>query len=377
MRFDAPRYERIVENGYTYSPEHGSNVAFFPAYPMVARVLRATLGMPTFVALLIVSNACLAGATFVFSRYLAVRRELDADGNPRADHGPPGSAISPATQFPATRGATSAYALWTFALLPTTFFFRMPYSEGMFVFVAIAALYAMERGWALPWTVALVGLATAVRPVGVALLFPLGWFVIMRSKAKRSCPSRRCHAVWAIVFGCWGLLAYMLFQYARFGDALAFAKTQTNWRIRADGGLSDKALSLASWEPIWSVYTPDSPGYFGGFANGEWLRSMRFFNPVFYCGTAALVVIGTVKRWLTNYEILLAAGLLVISYLTRAYEMCMESQARFAAVVLPAYIVLGILLSRLPRWLAFVILASSSLGLGYFTSQYAAGYNCF
>jgi hypothetical protein len=31
----------------------------------------------------------------------------------------------------------------------------------------------------------------------------------------------------------------------------------------------------------------------------------------------------------------------------------------------------------LPRWLAFVILASSSLGLGYFTSQYAAGYNCF
>ncbi len=113
-------------------------------------------------------------------------------------------------------------------------------------------------------------------------------------------------------------------------------------------------MSLVSWEPIWSVYEPDTPAYFGGFSNGEWARSMRFFNPIFFCGTAALIAIGAWKRWLNTYEILFAAGLLAIPYFSRAYEMCMESHGRFAAVVVPVYIVIGELLACLPRWLAVV-----------------------
>ena len=68
MRFDAQYYSRIVENGYSYSPMHGSNVAFFPAYPLFARVFRGRLGIPSSTALLIVANGCLAGAMFVFAR---------------------------------------------------------------------------------------------------------------------------------------------------------------------------------------------------------------------------------------------------------------------------------------------------------------------
>jgi hypothetical protein len=169
----------------------------------------------------------------------------------------------------------------------------------------------------------------------------------------------------------------MAFQQIEFGDALAFAKTQTYWRLRPDGGIADKALSLASWEPIWAVYVPGSIGYFGGFAGGHWHQRMGFFNPIFFCGTGVLIAVGAWKRWLTAYEALLSIPLLAIPYVTRSYEMCMESHGRFAAVVIPAYIVMGQLLARLPWWLASSLLAVSAVGLGFFTARYAAGFMFF
>ena len=376
MRFDAQYYSRIVENGYSYSPMHGSNVAFFPAYPLVARVLRGRLGIPSSTALLIVANGCLAGAMFVFARYLGIRRQPKGDANCRGDAGspsPPATFLS-APQSDARRARSSAHALWALALLPTTFFFRMPYSEALFLFVALVALYAIERrmGTALDGrrrrprhgrSAGRCRTPSSLRVVRNQALPFGGRLSAIGTGAMAPQPSMARNL--GIPLGCWGLLAYMIFQFARFGDALAFAKTQAYFRERRNEGPVEKVLSLVSWEPIWSVYEPDTPAYFGGFSNGEWAHSMRFFNPIFFCGTAALIAIGAWKRWLNTYEILFAAGLLAIPYFSRAYEMCMESHGRFAAVVVPVYIVIGELLACLPRWLAVVFLTASHLGLGF------------
>src|SRR5205807_1571849 len=71
----------------------------------------------------------------------------------------------------------SSYTLLAMGLLPTTFFWRMAYTESMFLCVAIVAMVAMGRRWPLPIVAVLVGLATAVRPVGLALLLPMAWHV--------------------------------------------------------------------------------------------------------------------------------------------------------------------------------------------------------
>ena len=52
----------------------------------------------------------------------------------------------------------------------------------------------------------------------------------------------------------------MGYQYAAFGDPLAFAKTQEHWSTRGVVSASDKALALLSYEPIWSVYQSSSEG---------------------------------------------------------------------------------------------------------------------
>jgi len=379
FRFDGPHYTHLVERGYLYSPDKASEVAFFPGYPLAARAVRALTGLTSRMALLVVANALLIVASTLFAIYLRSRG--------------PGTG---ATGQPQTH-----YAIWAFALLPTTFFFRMPYSESMFLAVTFLALLGMERRWPMILVATIVGLATAVRPVGVGLLMPLAWYAwretlrqtasvddpltLTLSRRERELspspltprPSPLLRLAWVLPLGCWGLLAYMAFQQIEFGDALAFAKTQTYWRLRPDGGIADKALSLASWEPIWAVYVPGSIGYFGGFAGGHWHQRMGFFNPIFFCGTGVLIAVGAWKRWLTAYEALLSIPLLAIPYVTRSYEMCMESHGRFAAVVIPAYIVMGQLLARLPWWLASSLLAVSAVGLGFFTARYAAGFMFF
>lgn len=55
-----------------------------------------------------------------------------------------------------------------------------------------------------------------------------------------------------------------------------------------------------------------------------------------------LTLFGTAESWLSGPEIALSLGLLAISYFTGAYEMSMASHARFVAIVVPGYFVLGL-----------------------------------
>ena len=100
-------------------------------------------------------------------------------------------------------------------------------------------------------------------------------------------------------------------------------------------------------------------------------------NPVYFVLTAILNLIGAGMRWLSTYETTLAMALLIIPYFTRAYEMAMASQARFAAAVFPAYLVLGNILARLPEPLPWALLAVSAFYLGAFSALFAAWHRVF
>ena len=80
---------------------------------------------------------------------------------------------------------------------------------------------------------------------------------------------------------------------------------------------------------------------------------------------------------MTGPEIVLSAALLAIPYVTRAYEMCMASHARFAVVVFPAYIVLCRLLGSLPPWVTWVVIGAFTMMLMTWTALYAAGHLFF
>jgi hypothetical protein len=254
-------------------------------------------------------------------------------------------------------------------LWPTGCFFRLAYSESLFLFLAILSMYAMQRRWPLLSIAIIVGAATASRPVGVALLCPLTLYIWSRQATLKV---RLIRLAWAAPIAVWGLGAFMLFQWAVFNDPLAFVQTHVNWRMRPPVPFFDKLTGLITLEPIWSVFTPSSPAYWRHLdPHGHPLFSLQAANPIFYGLAVVLVILGGWKRWLTRCELAWAIPLLLIPYLTNSYDMCMSGMGRFTGVVLPLYIVLGHLLSRLPVALASTLLTLAGLLLAIYAGLFA------
>lgn len=353
-RFDALHYAAIIEKGYSYDPLNRSDVAFFPAYPITARVAVALTGWNTRLSLMATSNLMLLAMFVVFSAYLRSRYPEDTSGN----------------RF---------LVLGIFGLWPAGFFFRMGYSESTFLFFTLLVLYGMVRRWPLLVVILLCGIVTAARPVGLAVTAALVWHIF--SDANRGpVPRRLLLAMICSVGASWGLLAYMTYQYYKFNTPLAFAQTQEHWSSMPprESGLGCKLESLLSWEPLWGGYTSDSIRSWKRFdSHVNPFFSMFFWNPIFFVAALALILVGTAKSWLTGSEIVLSLGLLGIPYVTRAYEMNMASHARFAAIVVPAYLVLGRILRAQPEWLTWAAFGILSVMLMTWSALFSAGYLFF
>ena len=164
----------------------------------------------------------------------------------------------------------------------------------------------------------------------------------------------------------------------RFDNPFSFAQVQAAWQLRPAETLANKALGLACLEPFWSVYLPSSPAYWQLAGSPDYaIFSLMFANPIYFGGAVTLISVGAARKWLTVPEVLLSIGLLVIPYITRGFEMCMGSQARYAAVVFPMYFVLGRCLDVLPPIISTVLLAFSGSVLAIYSALFAAGYTFF
>jgi hypothetical protein len=331
----------IATSGYHYDPHRRSPVAFFPLFPWLGAAVIQLTGLGPTSALLLVSHVCLATAFVLASTYLRDSRFT-------------------------VKPTASSLTLLALGLMPATLFFRITYSESTFLLVNLVFLLGIQRRWQVFVVAAIAGLATSARPAGIGLLVPLLLYVWYGSPSRAAFLVR---APLAAVLGCWGLLAYATFLYARFGDPLAFAKTQIHW---GSPGPSQEAkiLSLLSYEPIWQVFLRGPDGNWSMF-------TWELVNPLYFVATVVLVLFGIWRGWLNGYEGALAGMLLIIPYLTRAHEMNMASSARFAAVVFPLYLVVGNGLARLPPIVSGALLAISAFFLGAFSALFVSGHLVF
>lgn len=354
IKMDASHYRFIVENGYAYDPTRGSDVAFFPIFPKLCTMLVKWLHIQPGTCLLLISNLFMLG-TFYLILHMS------------------GYCVSNTIQW----------ALALFVLNPITFFFHVGYAESMFCFFIVLILLGIQQQWPL-WLLALLaGVASGIRPVGIAVSASVCWYaltVLNPDNLEGKSWNRFWHLLWIIPISCSGLLFYMFYLWQTFDAPLAFAQTQENWHMGIPRGatIGDKLISLCLLEPIWNVYNPTSMRYWGTLGGNEtFLFNLNFWNPLFYLFSWFLIGLGWWKRWLKDYEIFLSLGLLLIPYLTRSYEMSMVSHARFAAVVIPQYFVLGRLFAQLPLALAASLCGAMGLMLGIWTALFLTGSSFF
>ncbi|MFO0916651.1 MAG: mannosyltransferase family protein [Pirellulales bacterium] len=344
--WDGEWYSRIVDNGYGYEPGRNSSIAFFPLYPFLGWVVREVLGVTTTSALLIVSNSCLLASLILFARYQQIV------------HG----------DTPATARQS---AIWMLAIFPPTFFFRMAYSESLFLLLALAALLAMHSGKSLFLTAVIIGAATAARTTGVALIVPFAIHIWRTDRTKFSIP----RLAFFIGLSTWGLLAYVGYLQLWFGDGLVFLWTQGEWWMRPRVSFPRQLIGTVSLEPIWSLYLPGSDGFWQHEgASGLGVASLHFANPVWFGIILISVFFGWRRKSITDLEVAFSLTLLALSYVPKSFPMCMASQARYAAVVYPAYIALGDMLASWPSAARLVLYCAFAIGLMIYAAQFAAWY---
>jgi hypothetical protein len=278
-------------------------------------------------------------------------------------------------RWPEATSGQRGVVLAVFGLWPLGLFSRMPYAESLFLCGTLAMLYGMARGWPLPLLALLAGFGTAVRPVGVALSAAFVWHVLTRLVPLS--PTKVGRVLILTPFACWGLLAYMGYQWLTFGTPWAFVQTQEHWTMRTpqESGWIAKVEALATLEPIWGGYIPGSQSYWGKVAfTSNPLLSLYMWNPILFLLAGALLGWGGRKRWLSGSELVLGACLLAIPYVTRSYEMSMASHGRFAAVVVVNYLVIGRGVARSSPLVLAAICATLALFLFIFTYLYVLNY---
>jgi hypothetical protein len=346
--WDGRWYRGIATEGYSFDPRRNSNVAFYPLYPAVSAALSRISGLDARCSLMLVSHVSLVAAFVLMGRYAKLR-------------------------FPEAPEEVKDYIIVCFGLLPTTYFFRMGYSESLFVLLLLLAMWGIERRWNAVWIVLIVGAATACRAVGVALLVPLAMHLWETSLTRTAFLWRSL--VW-LPLACWGLAGWIAYQAIEFGEPWAFIQTQKHWSTRQTSLLSwDGIAALLTFRPIRSVYDPASPCYWASFPpRDNPAFNLMFANPIYFLFTAALVVLGRAKQWLSNRETALSAALLLIPYVLQADRACMAAEARYASSVFPAYIVMGHLLARLPGPLAAALLALSAVFLAIYSALFVSWY---
>ena len=313
--WDGAWYEDIVRHGYADT----TSTAFFPLYPLLVRG-GTELGLPPAVSGIVISLTAFAAALYFFHALA-----LDYVG-PRAAEA-------------ATLGL---------AFFPTAFYFNAVYTESLFLALTTGALWALRIRGNVVVAAVLGYFASATRNAGVLILLPLAdelW-------------RRRRQLAWddvalvALVPG--GLLAYMLFLWQRWRDALLFSFVERQSWGRS---LVDPGETLASaWRTARDAAPTfaDLPGMFAGTQSNPALIGSNTNNLIFF-GLAVVLVAAAVIR-LPLPLALYAAAIVALPLLTPVPGFPLMGFPRYVLLAFPLFFVLGEALARsrilLAAWLA-------------------------
>jgi hypothetical protein len=284
-RWDAHWYLDVASRGYELRGPVGSvqsNVAFFPLYPWTVRALHALLPGQGEGSWFLAAMA-VSNAALLAALWLLWRLARDL-----ADE------------------ETASRAVLYVLLFPAGFVLSAPYPEALFLLLSVASLSAALKG--RPGLAGLLGLLLALtRPGGVLVAVPLAWIAFERG-------GRRLPALAAAALPGVGLAAHAALLWRLTGDPLALFHAQSAWG-RAFTAPWQTLLHPRDFHPRLGLPEALSLGLVGGL--GAWLLGRRETRAL---GIWALVSL---------FPVLLSGTLL--------------SSVRFAAVIFPAFLALGML----------------------------------
>lgn len=202
-RWDAGWYLDIAKNGYRFLPGEQSNVAFFPLYPYVVRLVHSVIRVRSDTGWLligiIVSNTALLVALIYLYRLIC----LDYDRS------------------------VAARAVLYLCVFPATLFLSAVYSESLFLALVVSAFYyARADRWVT--TGVLAAAATLCRPAGLLLVVPLAFEYLSQKEFRWRRVEADCLT---LIFPLLALAGHLAVLRWRFGGWTVISKAEaiTGW----------------------------------------------------------------------------------------------------------------------------------------------------
>ncbi len=334
-RWDSVWYLRIAESGYG---ESSARAAFFPLYPLLVRGLGTMFGGSP--GALLVAAYLISLAAFLAALALLHRlAELEL-----------GRRLARPT-------------ILLLAVFPAAVYFGAPYSESLFLLLAVGVFYAARTGrWA--WAGACAGLASASRSAGILLLLPLAliWW--------SSRPRRPRDLAWLALAPA-GIAAYAAWLGLVEGDALRFLDVQEAWSRELSVPLAGAWDGLvAAVDGVRQLGSGSrTPVYFEAAAGDPFriaaINVMLFATLVF----AVAACVGVFRRLPRPYGVWVAVSL-VLPLSFPVTPQPLMSLPRFVSVLVPVFMWLALVCEE--RRVTDLVAGASALGLGLFTAQYAS-----
>ncbi len=320
-KWDCDWYLSIAKSGYDAAPHQigdlwQANWAFFPLYPLLVR----SFGVIVDSSALETIGVALSTACFILFAVLSVRyRSL-------------------------TRQSVSRWS-WFILLTvwPYGFYFHSGYPEALYAALSTGAMLALadSKPFVAGWSTALL---SATRPTGILLAAGLGLHQAMTASRPL-----KLRAILRILLpagiGALGLVAFMGFLYARFGDPVAFATIQSGWRHHfanpigvVAAGFSDISVARhhagKAYDSVWALL---------GVAAAVWLLARRRILEGWFCGATVVVActlggLDSTPRYVAaNPVFLFAAGDLLDRVHARGLRLALILGLAFLQVVLVRY----------------------------------------
>ncbi|HEY1975464.1 MAG TPA: mannosyltransferase family protein [Candidatus Baltobacteraceae bacterium] len=318
-RWDAVHYLDIATRGY-----QGTDMAFFPLYPYLIRIVGAFAGNHLVAGLLISNAAFFFGLLFL---YKLLEHEFD--------------------RGVARRG------IFYVSVFPTAVFFSAVYPESLFFMLSVASFYYMRaHRW---WLAGAIGfLAALTRVEGILLVVPFAiewlttyWSVLRRGGRERGLAFANLAPVALILCG---LLVYMAYLWVLRADPLYFSHVQTHWNRHL----------APPWVSVYNAFHKIAIATTGQTVATQSLEISFTF-----------LMIGVLAFGFRSLRPAFIAYM-ALSILVPMSTSSLMSMPRFALVLFPMFVILARWGER--PWINNVILAFSLPLLGLFTVLFADWY---
>lgn len=329
-RWDSQHYMGLALRGYSQCPHRNlvpddmkgpvCDVAFYPGYPVLGRLVSTVTGLAIDYALLAVSLAASVVALFLWTDRAIVK------------------AIGP----------VAAYAsLLAFDLYPPSCYLVLISTDSCAVASILGCFVALARGRYLVAALA-VGLSGAIRITGVGAELAFALAVLAWCVRNPPVGLGRVRAWFGrallIPLGAWGSLVVSGYHWARFGDPLLYIHGHA-----ASFNHEGRFSVLLHVKPEWIIHAID-----GTLHDLVWAGALLL---LFLIGHRTAL-----RRFPAPaqvYAYALCALTYVISVTGSIDLFAMQGLSRYVMVVVPAFLAIGVVLKPHPVALAVWLLACS------------------